>query len=102
MPVTPGASQDLDARLTPRPPGAPGAIGEDSLRGFAGGNLIGSAASGLDDARGVEPGEASLLDRDVQIGSDITRAQGHTRDLARSAPPAGAGNVLQSRSDGLA
>lgn len=96
MPVTPGASHDLDARLTPRPPGAPEALGEDSLRGFAGGNLIGSAASGLDEARGVEPGEGSLLDRDVRIESDVTRAHGRTPDLAHDAPPGGAGNALAS------
>ena len=85
MPVTPGSSHVPDARLTTRPPGAPGE-GEDSLRGFAGGNLIGSAASGLDEARGIEPGEGSLLERGVHLGDGSTRAQRDT---------------LQSRSDGF-
>ena len=132
MPVTPGASGDRDAaptRLTPRPPGAPGATGTDSLRGFSGGNLMGAEGSGLDEVRGVEPGEASLLDRDVPIGSALTAARGQPgvptgaghaatsgpqtlgatsggeRASAGSAPGTRSSrtddNTLQSRSDGL-
>lgn len=94
MPVTPGYSREPDARLTPQPPGAPGEAGENSLRGFIGGNLIGSTASGLDEARGVEPGEGSLLDRDVQLGSDLARTHGRHADALHE--PAGAGQALAS------
>jgi hypothetical protein len=133
MSITPGASGDRDAasaRLTPRPPGAPGTSGVDNLRGFSGGNLVGAEASGLDEVRGIEPGEGSLLDRDVPIGSALIDAQrqppgapsgaGHASDSgpqtlgptsggerasAGTAPNARSSrtddNTLQSRSDGL-
>lgn len=83
MAITPGASGDRDAataRLTPQPPGTPGASGADSLRGFLGGNLVGSEGSGLDELRGIEPGEGSLLDRDVRIGSALADMHGRHPD----------------------
>jgi hypothetical protein len=94
MPVTPGASGDRDAapaRLTPVPLGVPGAGGADSLRGSLGGNLVGSEASGLDELRGIEPGEGSLLDRDVHIGTALAGAR--RSDPKASAVPTGAGTA---------
>ena len=130
MSITPGASGDRDAasaRLTPRPPGSPGATGTDNLRGSSGGNLVGAEGSGLDEARGVGPGDASLLDRDVPIGSALTGTRqrmptgaGHAADAGPQTLGATSGgervsagrapdtrssriddNTLQSRSDGL-
>lgn len=94
--TTPGHGDERRAatpRPTPTPPGTPGAIGDDTLRGFSGGNLVGSWGSGLDEARGVAPGDGSLLDRDMPIGSDLARA---TSGSSTDAVPAAAGNTLSA------
>jgi hypothetical protein len=98
MSITPGASGERDAapsRLTPRPPGAPGASGEDALHRFSGGNLVGSWGSGLDERRGVEPGEGSLLDRDVPIGSALAGTS-ERNAVEQDTAPTGAGQAATS------
>lgn len=85
MSITPGGSRDQDnARLTPRTAG-----GMDHAPSFVGGNLVGHAVSGLDEALGIEPGEGSLADRDMPIGSALAQAQGRVpqwrSDLANDA-----------------
>ncbi|MGN6512086.1 MAG: hypothetical protein ACTHKZ_00715 [Lysobacteraceae bacterium] len=125
MSISPGASRDGEnARLTPRAPGVPGGMDHDSA--FLGGNLVGREGSGLDEARGIEPGEGSLPGRDAPIGSLLAargRVPGGTGDASDAGPHTlGAtsggeravagraddvrssradGNTLQSRTDGL-
>lgn len=96
MSITPGASSDHDnARLTPRAPGVPGGMDHDTS--FVGGNLVGREGSGLDEARGVEPGEGSLLDRDVPIGSRLAGMQGRAGGQPRDGDiPHAAGDALEA------
>lgn len=98
MSITPGASERdaAPARLTNRPPGVPGASGDDNLQGLGGGNLVGSWASGLDEAKGVQPGDGSLVDRDMPIGSALSNAQGRYAGTRGDALPTGTGNALDS------
>lgn len=86
MSITPGASSDHDdARRNPRVPG-----GVDPEASFIGGNRVGREASGLDEARGIEPGEGSLVDRDMPMS---TRVDGR-------APQLRGGDADSSRLDG--
>ena len=95
MSISPGASRDSDnARLTPRPPGVPGGMDHDTA--FLGGNLVGREGSGLDEARGIEPGEGSLLDRDVPIGSALAGVHGRALPSQGDDVPSGAGNAAAS------
>lgn len=95
MSISPGASRDSEnARLTPRAPGVPGGMDHDTS--FVGGNLVGREGSGLDEARGIEPGEGSLLDRDMPIGSALAGAHGRDGRVRGDDLPNGAGNTLES------
>lgn len=99
MSITPGTSGErsaASARPTPTPPGVPGATGDDALRGFLGGNLIGSAGSGLDEAQGVQPGDGSLLERDMPIGSALAGLHGRHPDVQDDDVPHAADTTLDA------
>jgi hypothetical protein len=92
MPITPGTRGDTDTRRPPRTSGTD----DDALRGLAG-NLVGGA-DGLDDVRGVEPGEASLLDRDVPLPTSARMAGAVERASADGAPTERADNATSQSS----
>ena len=95
MSISPGASRDGEnARLTPRAPDVPGGTDHDTA--FLGGNLVGREGSGLDEARGIEPGEGSLLDRDVPIGSALAGVHGRASQPHGDEVPSGTGNAAAS------
>src|SRR6476620_473738 len=87
MPITPGTRGDTDTRRAPRTPGTD----DDALRGLTG-NLV-SGADGLDDVRGLEPGEGSLLDRDVPLPISARMAGADERASADGAPAGRADNA---------
>lgn len=100
MNISPGASRDSEnARLTPRAPGVPGGMDHDTA--FLGGNLVGREGSGLDEARGIEPGEGSLQDRDRPIGSALAAAHGRDPRPTDEDLPGDAERAATGRADDL-